>query len=1029
MPNMPGQIISIGSLLVANLGNVTGTVEEASDPATLEPDFAARYGSAAEYVGSAMPATALTLQFASVTTYAQKTALLRALRYPNTETPLTLAAYMGDPADPTPCAVEIAVKTIDPQPGTITVVVEVGTGVWTAIAETTVGPYRFADIGAMALSSAGQATTYPTVTIKPVTQRATDDATVSWRYRRRITVTNNTDKDWIDRPHCVDLGDTAAWVTAGKAQSDGADIRVRRAGYDFARTLVNFNTKRTFLWWLVTLKAGASATYDVLYGNPVATAYLDLSTRSGTRDTYVAFDLEGINGTATSGTSSSLTNGALAMETNRWRDGFIQIVGGTGAGQMRRISSNTGVTFNVARNWSTSPDNTSVYVVWRSGVAAVGGIVTAKTASTMTDSSQAWNANEWVGATVSFLSPSTGTKATIVSNDATSITIAGTFGTQPAVGASYVIQRYGQHTYNVDPTVYNAAHLGLWRQNQWYSKPSQIWIHNDPTPGGWAPTLYLDNDDDFAQSRTFNLGSGGGHAQNWRGIGRARRRLHQDGTYPDEGQADGIAIYAPEGYQGIWWDYKLKNENGVGEYVFSVLEPGGESWRNVVTNSARYASLTAGTQAAQWRDLSNDNNPIRLYMGVLPVNETSMAGLITEDGEVTAHTATTITDSNASWEVNEWSGARLNFGNLSTSDPKTMTVTSNTATVLTVPSLTTQPTTGDPYHLERNVAETDEVEFRTGSRLYLVLDLDGIGGLTDGYYQIGAETEIYNLNAVLRLGGGTNAEPPYDLVRIGGKNGHWLALDLTAGESLKIASDPDSGLPLAGIYSSSGTLVEACPWAARFYHTETDADGSATDIVSRAFLPIAPGDNLLPNPGFETDLSGWTAGSTTAGVTATWSRDTGTTADGSAGALKCVITATPAGSWSTSYTLDAGIDVVAGAVIEAAALTRTDTVPGLNARLTLALTSFPTVVGGNFDFPFPDDNTWYPLGIGYEAPDDLGTGIAAAGLTLTVYGSGSGKSGTVYFDTVSLGVPNLWVSETAIGELDVTVSYNDRYVS
>ncbi len=43
----------------------------------------------------------------------------------------------------------------------------------------------------------------------------------------------------------------------------------------------------------------------------------------------------------------------------------IRIVGGTGVGQVRSISTNTTSRINITRDWDINPDNTSVYEIWR----------------------------------------------------------------------------------------------------------------------------------------------------------------------------------------------------------------------------------------------------------------------------------------------------------------------------------------------------------------------------------------------------------------------------------------------------------------------------------------------------------------------------------------------------------------------------------------------------------------------------------------------------------------------------------------
>lgn len=82
-----------------------------------------------------------------------------------------------------------------------------------------------------------------------------------------------------------------------------------------------------------------------------------LSTPSWIGTNYDTF----ATGTATSGTVNTITNSAKAWATNQWTNYQIRISAGTGAGQIRTIASNTGTVITVSTNWTTTPDNTSVY--------------------------------------------------------------------------------------------------------------------------------------------------------------------------------------------------------------------------------------------------------------------------------------------------------------------------------------------------------------------------------------------------------------------------------------------------------------------------------------------------------------------------------------------------------------------------------------------------------------------------------------------------------------------------------------------
>jgi hypothetical protein len=68
-------------------------------------------------------------------------------------------------------------------------------------------------------------------------------------------------------------------------------------------------------------------------------------------------------GTATSATSTTLVNSAKTWTTNQWSNYQVRITAGTGIGQVRNISSNTGTTLTVSAAWSTTLDATSQYAI------------------------------------------------------------------------------------------------------------------------------------------------------------------------------------------------------------------------------------------------------------------------------------------------------------------------------------------------------------------------------------------------------------------------------------------------------------------------------------------------------------------------------------------------------------------------------------------------------------------------------------------------------------------------------------------
>lgn len=84
-----------------------------------------------------------------------------------------------------------------------------------------------------------------------------------------------------------------------------------------------------------------------------------IATPSYQGSAYVAF----ATGTATAGGASTITRSTANWAVNQWANYQIRITGGTGAGQIRTISSNTATQITVGTAWTTQPDATSVYSI------------------------------------------------------------------------------------------------------------------------------------------------------------------------------------------------------------------------------------------------------------------------------------------------------------------------------------------------------------------------------------------------------------------------------------------------------------------------------------------------------------------------------------------------------------------------------------------------------------------------------------------------------------------------------------------
>lgn len=124
----------------------------------------------------------------------------------------------------------------------------------------------------MHLAVPGNIPTHPVIRITPTAQRVETTPYVGWSKRRRYVISNEGTDPLFREAVMIDLGNTAALVSGGKARSDGADLRVWLHGLEQARSLVDWNTSSTALWVIVpVLPPRQSLTYDIVYGNPLAT--------------------------------------------------------------------------------------------------------------------------------------------------------------------------------------------------------------------------------------------------------------------------------------------------------------------------------------------------------------------------------------------------------------------------------------------------------------------------------------------------------------------------------------------------------------------------------------------------------------------------------------------------------------------------------------------------------------------------------------------------------------------------------------
>jgi hypothetical protein len=149
-------------------------------------------------------------------------------------------------------------------------------------------------------------------------------------------------------------------------------------------------------------------------------------------------------GTATAGTSTTLSDSGKAWGANQYTGWLVRITSGTGSGQVKRIDTNTGTQLVISGSapaggqWATTPSTDSTYIIYQ-GPQVETGKATSGGATTLTDSNANWATNQWGGYTLEITGGTgSGQTATVSSNTATALTVP-TWATNPDNTSTYAL--------------------------------------------------------------------------------------------------------------------------------------------------------------------------------------------------------------------------------------------------------------------------------------------------------------------------------------------------------------------------------------------------------------------------------------------------------------------------------------------------------------------------------------------------------------------------------------------------------------
>lgn len=147
----------------------------------------------------------------------------------------------------------------------------------------------------------------------------------------------------------------------------------------------------------------------------------------------------------TSSTNTVVTDSTGTFTTDQYKNYQLRILSGTGAGQVRAISANTANTITVYDAFTVTPDATSLYTI-ELGFSV--GIASAGAASTLTDSTKAWQTNAWANYQIRIIrGTGAGQIRNIASNTATVITTSSAWTTAPDTSSVYRIEGNDDYFY------------------------------------------------------------------------------------------------------------------------------------------------------------------------------------------------------------------------------------------------------------------------------------------------------------------------------------------------------------------------------------------------------------------------------------------------------------------------------------------------------------------------------------------------------------------------------------------------------
>lgn len=173
---------------------------------------------------------------------------------------------------------------------------------------------------------------------------------------------------WYSKPALTNLVQAAPTDISLERLTENSSLWVQSiATSGSTTTLVDSTQNWTVNQWvgyeLFIYSGTGRGQFAIVTSNTATT--LSFATISTAPDTTSRYQILGYDGGKSNGsnTFNTFNDSSKSWTANRWTNYAVRILAGTGAGQLRRILSNTTTALTIVGSWNVLPDSTSVYAI------------------------------------------------------------------------------------------------------------------------------------------------------------------------------------------------------------------------------------------------------------------------------------------------------------------------------------------------------------------------------------------------------------------------------------------------------------------------------------------------------------------------------------------------------------------------------------------------------------------------------------------------------------------------------------------